>query len=127
MEHIVVCIEVNGEVKIEPDTLRVLPGDTIIWQNMLTETYQVTNFSPDNPPLFGPEAIVSPAGSTSLPATVLQSPAPGRSIEYHYWLDPMKGDIDPVIIVEAPGHPDYYIEPPDPIPPPPARGRGRNY
>jgi hypothetical protein len=107
MEHIVSCCESNGAVKVEPDPLHVNPGDTVRWKNQLPETYRVTNFSPDSPPLFGSEAIEIPAGTTSTPATVATSPDRGPSLPYHYSLVPTQGGalIDPVIIVDSPGNP----------------------
>lgn len=108
MERIVSCVEVNGVITASPDTLRVNPGDTIKWDNQLSDAYRATNFSPEdpqNPPLFGDTEIEIPAHSPSEPATVAANPNNGKSFEYHYSLvpvDPEKSTTDPVIVVESP-------------------------
>ncbi len=105
MERTVSCSEVNGVITASPDPLRVNPGDTIQWKNELSEAYQATDFSPQDPPLFGDPVIEIPAGSPSEPATVAAKPNNGRSFEYHYSLVPVnpgKPTADPVIVVESP-------------------------
>jgi hypothetical protein len=109
-EYIVSCIYVNGEIKADPETLHVKPGDTIRWQNQLSKPYRATNFAPQNPQnprLFGDPSIEIPAG-LSLPVLVEASPNLGESFEYHYLLEPANPEmpsIDPVIVVESPANP----------------------
>jgi hypothetical protein len=108
MEHIVSCIEVNGAIQASPEILRVNPGDTILWKNQLSEAYRATNFSPQDPPLFGEEVIEIPAGLPSAPVLVEASPRVGESFEYHYLLEPVNPatpSVDPVIVVESPANP----------------------
>lgn len=124
MEHIISCREVNGLVEVEPYCLRVKPGDTVIWHNLLSDPYEVRNLSPSDPPLFGLGTVEIPAGSRSIPAEVMGIPPSGQSLEYRYDLVPVRPcgtSIDPVIIVESPSYPQ--LEPPGPIPPPPRRER----
>ncbi|HEV3037118.1 MAG TPA: hypothetical protein VHA33_04960 [Candidatus Angelobacter sp.] len=113
MERIVSCIEVNGEIQASPEILRVNPGDTIRWENQLSEAYRATDFSPQDPRLCGDQVIEIPAGSPSAPIRVEENPNRGQSFEYHYLLEPVipgKPPIDPVIIVESPANPPQTID-----------------
>ncbi|HEV2988825.1 MAG TPA: hypothetical protein VG759_10310 [Candidatus Angelobacter sp.] len=108
MERKVSCIEENGVIKASPETLLVNPGDTIRWENQLSEAYRATNFSPQDPPLFEEEVIEIPAGLPSVPVLVEASPRVGESVEYHYLLEPVNPEmpsVDPVIVVESPANP----------------------